>query len=270
MSLLDKLQRRLGRFALPYLTLTILSLQVPVYVISLFHPEVREPIQLIPAKVLQGELWRLFTFVAVPPEVNVILAYLHFNMFYVMGTILEAQWGNFRYNLFLFVGYLATVAAAFLAPELPASNTFLVLSVLLAFAHLYPDFVFHLYFLFPVRIKWVALLAWGVFFWLMYAGDWNTRLSVAAPVLNFFLFFGRDIWLRMRSAARRMEHRRRQLIQQNQPRHRCRICGKTDQTHPRMIFRYCSKCAGTPCYCEEHISDHEHLEEVSAEHRPQG
>ncbi|GEM_PF-40161 len=262
-SLLDKLQRRLGRFAIPHLTLAILSLQVPVYVISLFQPQVLEPIRLVPSLVLQGEFWRLFTFVAVPPEVNIILAYLHFNMFYFMGTILEAQWGTFRYNVFMLVGYVATVAASFLAPELPASNAFLLLSVLLAFAYRYPEFVVNLYFLFPMRVKWIAMLAWGVFAWMMYVGDWNLRLSIGASVLNFFLFFGREILHRMRWSARQMELRRRELVQQNQPRHQCRICGKTEQSHPRMIFRYCSKCAGNPCYCEEHIYDHEHIEEVS-------
>ncbi len=263
MSLLDKLERRLGRFAVPHLTLAIVALQAPVYVLNLVQQRPLEPILLIPARVLAGEAWRLFTFVAVPPQMHPLFAFFYFYLFYLMGTTLEARWGHFRYNVFLLIGYVATVAVAFLTPEVPAGNTFIQMSVWLAFAYLYPDFELLLFFLLPVKIKYLAMLTWALYGWMAVTGPWHTRLAIAASVLNFFLFFGRDIWLRMRSSARRMHARREELVRRHQPRHQCRVCGKTDQSHPQMIFRYCSKCAGNPCYCEEHIYDHEHIEEVS-------
>ena len=42
--------------------------------------------------------------------------------------------------------------------------------------------------------------------------------------------------------------------------HRCTICGRTDVTDPQLEFRYCSRCKGYHCYCEDHISNHTHIE----------
>ena len=40
----------------------------------------------------------------------------------------------------------------------------------------------------------------------------------------------------------------------------CTICGKTDTSHPDLEFRYCSRCQGYHCYCQEHISNHTHIQ----------
>ena len=129
--------------------------------------------------VLDGEVWRLVSFVAQLPTESLILAIFFWYLFYLMGTTLEHTWGSFRYNVFLLIGYVATVAVAFVPPAEPASVAFLQGSVFLAFAWLYPDFQIMLFFILPVKIKWLALLAWIGYFLALVTGDWSTRLRTS-------------------------------------------------------------------------------------------
>jgi hypothetical protein len=216
--------------------------------------------------VLAGEWWRLFTFALLPPSGNLILDFFSWYLFYLMGTALEHYWGTFRYNVFLFIGWAATVAAAFITPEYPAADVFLMGSVFLAFAFLNPDFELYILFVLPVKIKWLALLTWcGYGAVLLFGPDWGVRLSMLASVCSFALFFGKDVYLRMQGARRRMAMQAKQFA--TPPReyfHRCTVCGITDKTHPKMEFRYCSQCAGSLGYCMDHLRNHEHVTEAKS------
>ena len=273
MRLLHKLERKLGWFAVPQLTLGWIVCQVLAYVLTQLPGLLPNDLpadahgaplifrlMLIPNLVLQGEVWRLVTFLAVPPITNPLFAFFFWYLLYLMGTALEHTWGAFRYNVYLLVGYLATVAVAFLAPQDPVSNGYLQASVFLAFAFLYPNFELRLFFILPVKIKWLALLTWIGYFLTVVFGDWNSRLPVLASVCNFFLFFGAEVLDRMRAGRRRMATQAARLGVKQQPYfHRCVTCGITDRTHPTMDFRYCSQCVGTCGYCSEHIHQHEHV-----------
>jgi hypothetical protein len=260
-SILNKLERNLGRYGVPRTTEGLIILQVLTYVLTYARPEILQTIYLIPTYVLQGEVWRLFTFLAVPPVTNPFFAFFFFYLFYMMGTALEGYWGTFRYNIYLLIGYFATVAFSFLTPNVPATNVFLQGSVYLAFAFLYPDFQLYLLFIIPVKIKYLAILTWAGYLLVFIFGSWSSRVLVLASILNFFLFFGRDIADRIRTGRRRMEYQAKQFG--SSPKedfyHRCTICGITDKTHPEMDFRYCTQCHGTCCYCSEHLRDHDHI-----------
>ncbi len=259
--MLSKLERKLRRFAVPNVTLFLIVGQVLVYFVAQVRPQAMENIRLIPARVLEGEVWRLFTFVVEPPTDNLLFAFFFWYLFYLMGTALEHQWGVFRYNAFLLIGYVASVAAAFLVPEQPASVSFLQGSVFFAFAALFPDFVMYLFFVLPVKIKWLAILA-GIAVFLAFAqGDWSTRAMIAANVLNLFVFFSKDVFDRIRGWRRRTAWQAKTQVSQDKPFHRCVVCGITDKSHPQMEFRYCSKCVGACGYCTEHIRNHEHVTE---------
>jgi len=266
MSLLDTLERKLRRFAVPHVTLGLIVCQVVVYIavqaVPRQDPEAPagEALQLIPARVLEGQVWRLATFLAMPPFGNIILMVFFWYLFYLMGTALERTWGTFRYNVFLLVGYVATVAVAFIVPDQPASNAYLQGSVFLAFAFLYPDFELYIFFLLPVKIKWLALLACIGYGWKLIFGDWLSRLLVLASVCNVLLFFSKDIVQRVRTGRRRMALQAARLSEK-QPEyfHRCVVCGITDRTHPKMDFRYCSKCVGSQGYCQDHLREHTHI-----------
>jgi hypothetical protein len=259
--MLSKLERKFRRFGVPNVTLLLIVCQVLGYGVAQTKPRAVENIQLIPRLVLEGEVWRLFTFLVEPPMDNLLFAFFFWYLFYLMGTALEQQWGAFRYNVFLLIGYLATVAAAFLVLEAPATNGFLQGAVFLAFAYLYPNFEIYLFFVLPVKIKWLAMLQWIIYFLLFATGGWDTRAMIAASVLNFFMFFGKDILERIKGGRRRMAWQAKTLVKEDKPFHRCLVCGVTDKTHPQMEFRYCSKCAGACGYCSEHIRSHEHVTE---------
>lgn len=260
--MLDRLERIFGRFAIHNLSLYLVAGQVTVFLLVLLGRLSLEPLLLVPSAVLHGQPWRLLTFLLVPPPTSWVFIIFAWWLFYLMGNALEDYWGVFRYNFFLFVGWALTVAAAFLTPDAPANNAFIAGSVFLAFAYLNPDFELALFLILPVKIKWLALLTWIGYVWAFAVGDWPVRVQVLAATGNFLLFFGRDIFLTARMHRRRMAGEARRFGHSKaepESRHRCRVCGKTDLTHPNLDFRYCSKCAGDQCYCPEHIFNHEHV-----------
>ncbi len=261
MSLLTRLERLFGRLAIENLSLYLVIGQVFVFLLAMLGRDLTGLIALQADHVVAGEFWRLFTFVFEPPPSSPVFIVFAWYMFYLMGGALEHFWGVFRYNFFLFIGWLFTVVAAFLFPHVAATNVFAGGSVFLAFAYLNPDFELLIFFILPLKIKWIALIQWLGYAFLLIVEPWPARLAILASIANFLVFFGRDIVQRARHGRRRMVQQARQFSAQNdeeEPRHRCHTCGKTDLTHPQLEFRYCSKCAGEECYCSEHIGNHVH------------
>lgn len=264
--MIRNLEKRFGHLAVPNLTVFLIAGQVIATMMAVNNPELFERMFLIPAKVIDGEVFRLLTFLVMPPGGFSLLTLFYWYMLYLMGTALEHFWGTFQYNLFLLIGGLATIAAAFATPDQIATNGFIQGTVFLAFAFLNPNFVIHLFFILPVRIKWFAIFTWITYGWMFLNGTWSIRLSVAASALNFFLFFGQEIWLRVSSGQR---HMMRQALQfaEKPPEylHKCEVCGITDSTHPGEEFRYCSRCVGDVAFCETHLRDHTHIVNVQDE-----
>ena len=265
MSLLDKLERLLGRFAVPHLALYLVIGQAFVLLSAMLGLLDLSYFILVPELVRQGEWWRLITMIFMPPPPGMfgyIFVAFAWYIFFLMGSALEGHWGEFRFNLFVFTGYLLTVAVSFITPLAPTTNLFIAGSVFLAFAWLNPDFELSIFFILPVKIKWLALLTWIANGYYFAVGTWPLRLQILASVGNFLIFFSSDIVLTMRYRRRVMATQARRFAAAGaapEPRHRCRVCGKTDLTDPTMDFRYCSKCAGDECYCPEHIFQHEHV-----------
>ena len=205
MSWMNKLGRRLEPFAIPNITLYLVIGQTFAYLanmLGLIDPRVWI---LWPALVLNGEPWRLVTFIFLPPNAHWAFIAFALYMIYFTGGALEEFWGTLRYNLFLFCGYALTVGVAFFAPEYPATNFFIAGSIFLAFAYVNPDFQLQLFFILPVKVKWLALLTWLYFGYTFVTGGWGVRLGVLAAVGNFLIFFARDIVTDIRSGQRRMK-----------------------------------------------------------------
>ncbi len=266
--MLDQLDRRFGRFALTHVTLYLIIGQVFVCLSALLQLLDLRQFVLVPILVTHGEPWRLLTFLFYPPPVNFgsmfSLALLPFAwwIFYLMGNALESYWGAFRYNIFLLTGIGLAIGAAFLTPMSPVTNAFIAGSVFLAFAWLNPDFELALFFVLPIKIKWLALFTCLLYAYQLATGPAPVRWQIVASVLTFLLFFGRDVLNAIRYRRRTMAVQSRRVAEEKngaEPRHKCRICDKTDLTNPEMDFRYCSKCAGDECYCPEHIANHEHV-----------
>lgn len=259
MRLLDRLERKFRPYAVPNVTMIIIMGQVLAYILSQSNDEILNRMILVPSLVLEGEVWRLGSFCFVPPMDNLFFFFIAMMIFHMMGSALEQTWGTVRYNLFLISGYLATVSIAFVYPDEIATNMFIGTSVFLAFAWLYPKYVFYIMFVLPVQVRWLALLTWIGLIYGLLTGDMQTRLFILAGVANFLLFFGQDIILRVRSKGRQMQRRAEIAAEVGKPKHECVVCGVTDKSDPTLEFRYCSKCEGALCYCENHIRDHEHV-----------
>lgn len=274
MRLLRRLEQTFGRFAVPNLTVVLIASQVVTWVVMMIEPNngLSSRLVFIPAAVLEGEVWRLITFLTLPPPFGrdffgVIFTLIFWHVFYFMGTALENNWGVFRYNLFLLIWYVATVSTAFLAPEAATRNVFLETSVFLAFAYLFPDFEFRLFFILPVKVKWLGLLTWIILglnlFVALVAMQLGLAVTILASVANFLIFFGKDMFERVLLKRRRVARQARQIKQgKAKPyHHRCTVCGKTDASDPDEDFRYCSQCSGQHAYCSEHLHHHEHIRE---------
>jgi hypothetical protein len=258
MTFLDKLERKYRKWAIPNITLYLVLAQAFFYLAGRSGRFDMTRMFLIPSLVLQGEWWRLIAFLFIPPASNMLFILFALYIFYLMGTALENHWGAFRYNVFLLVGYLFTVAVTFLTPTYAATNTFLGGSVFLAFAALFPDFQLYIFFILPVRIKWLALLAWIAYGWSFLSGGLSTKLLVLASIGNVLFFFGKDIIWKIKTGRRKMAFQAKSAVGARDSFHRCTVCGKTDQTHPNMDFRYCPECNGLG-YCMDHIKNHEHV-----------
>lgn len=263
MSLLDRFERIFGRLAVPNLALYLVIGQVFVLLARMLQLLDGQKLFFAPVLVMDGEWWRVLTFLFVTPipqsAFGYVFAVFGWYLFYLMGTALENYWGAFRFNVYLALSVVLTIALSFLTPEAPVNNLYILGSVFLAFAFLNPDFELLLFFFLPLKIKWLALLTWAIYGVNFFLGDWALRMQIAAPAITFLLFFSGHLLKSVRQDRRVAEQRAVRVKEQAQPRHVCHVCGKTDISHPDLDFRYCSKCAGDQCYCPEHIHSHAHV-----------
>jgi hypothetical protein len=274
MSFLDKLERLFGGVAVRNLSRYLIIGQVAFVLASIMQVVRVDDLVYWPGGVMMGQWWRLITFIFVVPvpDLSNLLGFVFlvfgWSLFYTMGNALEGQWGAFRFNLFLFVSYVLTIALSFITPRYEVSNAYILGSVFIAFAYLYPDFEILLFMILPVRVKWLALITVVFGAYRFIVGSLPTRLQIAGPIVAFLLFFGRDILRTIQHGQRTRTRRAEKAAEESKPRHVCYVCGKTDRSHPQLDFRYCSRCAGDQCYCPEHIQNHAHV--VAADDRKQG
>lgn len=271
MDWISSLEKRFGSWAIPNLAAYLIALQI-VGVVLLMGGYADEPkLSLVGGLVMVGQWTRLLSFLMIPkmyvaPGYFPIWLLLVFFVFYWISSALEREWGTFRFNFFILCGYLFTVAAAFLFPTAQISCYYFYGSVFLAFATLFPNVEFLIFFLIPVKAKWLGWLS-AVYYLLTLFGVvgglgvpsnivLGNRVAVAAVFANFALFFARDFMHAIVAGRRRQAFQARAVALEAQPRHECSICGATDKSDPSLHFRYCSTCG--KCFCEKHIGTHEH------------
>jgi hypothetical protein len=254
----NKIERKLEPFAIHNLTMYLVGGQGTATLICVAEPRFLGSMVLEGQAVMSGQWWRLLTFLVTPPAVNPILAIFALYLLYSMGSALEAQWGALRYNLYVLIGFVLTIGAAFLFPYSVATNLYITGSIFLAFAQLYPNYEILIFFVLPVKVKWLALITWIGYGIALVLSDWGGRLLVLAAVANFLLFFGPDFFRRTRYGQRRVQYQAKATAVRAKALHNCAICGATDKTQPNMDFRYCTKCEPPVEYCQEHLAKHEH------------
>ena len=280
MNWLDKLERKLGRFAIPNLTVYLLAAYVIGFGIVYLMPEMISYITLEPALILRGQVWRIVSWVLIPPATNLISLVFLVLLYFSLGTALERTWGTFRYNVYIFSGLLFTVIAVFLlygfyyfryGVEVPlymvgmVGTNYITMSIFLAFAAIYPDMEVMLYFILPIKMKWMALVYAAMALYYFIRGGIVTRVAIGASLLNFVIFFLSSRNMRRfspKERARKAKFKRQSaphMHYSNGAKHRCAVCGRTELDDPCLEFRFCSKCNGNYEYCQDHLFTHEHV-----------
>ena len=164
MKFFDKLERRFGKYAIPNLMYYIIGIYLVGFVIELFAPDVYTYyFSLDAAKVLHGQVWRLVTFILQPPSSSIIFMVFTLYFYYVIGTVLERIWGSFKFNVYYFSGVILHIIAAFVIYfifgwSFNMSTYYINLALFLAFAVEQADTEVLLFFVLPIKMKWLGWL----------------------------------------------------------------------------------------------------------------
>lgn len=290
MNWMDKLERKMGRYAVPNLSRFFVGAIVLGYVMSMVSSTFTEWIDFDVSAILHGQIWRLFSWIFMPTTSLDFFGLLFLLCVLMWGSSLESMLGTFRMNVFLWGGvilsdiggiiiYVITKIALGSGASIYLSTYYILMSMLLALAICMPEGEVRLYFVLPIKMKWMLVfellyLAYIVFntFKTMLAYyhsaiGWILGLMGSAEILlaiaNMFLFF----WASKTHISRRQKKRQKEFRAQfSQPRpgsgisqHKCAICGRTEITNPELQFRYCSKCTGNKEYCQDHLFTHTHM-----------
>lgn len=194
MRLMNNLERKLAGLRIQPFFRYIVFAMAGVFLLQFFVPQYPLIAQMMFQRdlVLRGQVWRVLTFLLVPPALGGLLqAALMLYFYYFIGTALEARWGARRFLLYYLIGALGAIAAGFITGF--GVNQFLYLSMFFAFAIQYPDFQLLLFFVLPIRVKWLALFNAVYHLYLFIIGGWPTRVAIVLSLLNLILFFGGDL-----------------------------------------------------------------------------
>ena len=283
----DRFACRHPRFGIPNLMRYIVGGNVLVYLLAMFSNwGAVSFLEFNLAGLLRGEVWRLVTFLFVPNTYRAFSLIISLYFYYWIGSMLEREWGTAKFSLYYLSGAALTLLTAVASSLITGSFAYSVsgagyinLSMFFAFAMLYPDAQVLLFFFIPVKMKWLAwvdaaVFAFGAVSSLVRLDLMGALLPVIA-LLNFLVYFWPSLTdavrrrggqirrqnsrqtIQFKNAARQQERRAREQGY----RHKCSVCGRTDAEYPNLQFRYCSKCAGYHCFCEDHIFNHVHFTE---------
>lgn len=279
MNILNKLERKIGRYAIPNLILWLIAGYAIGYTLMAVAPGVLSLMTLEPYYILHGQVWRLITWVLMPPDSSLIFAVIMMLFYYQLGQSLERTWGTFRFNVYIFGGIIFTIIGAFILYAviyimygLPVRNmggffstNYINMSIFLAFAVCYPNMEVLLYFILPIKMKWLAIVYGVLIVFGFIETGWAGRIAILMSLLNFIVFYFST--RNYRQISPKEIHRKQKFrAQMRQPsygngvtKHKCAICGRTELDDPTLEFRFCSKCEGNYEYCQDHLFTHQHI-----------
>lgn len=285
---MSSFERRFGKYAIKNLSFIL----VLCYAVGYFFELIDRSNTLIyyltlnPYAILHGQIWRLVTWILIPPSSGGIFFTLIMLYFYCsIGTTLERTWGTYRYNVYIFGGMLFTIVGSFLlmgycylfqaeqialyTPEMffsavstVFSTYYINMSIFLGFAATFPDAQVLLMFIIPIKVKWLGIIYGVMLVYEFLIYNVYNKFAILASLLNFIVFFltSRNMMhLNPKQIHRRQEFKRDIRKNTGITKHKCAICGRTEVDSPNMQFRFCSKCDGNYEYCEEHLYTHTHI-----------
>lgn len=285
---MNKFEKKFGKYAIKNISLALILCYACGYLISMVNVNALSYLTLNPYEILfHGQIWRLVTWIIVPPEKFDFFTLLMLYFYYSIGTTLEHTWGTYRYNVYLFLGMIFTAVGAFalmgytylFQPEIFAagkddvefyftilsfmfSTYYVNMSIFLAFAATFPDMQILLFYFIPIKVKILGIIYGVLLIYEFVSGTAVDRFVIGASLLNFVVFFftsRRMIHMSPKQVKRRQEFRREVKRTTQITRHKCAVCGRTEETNPELEFRFCSKCEGNYEYCQEHLFTHTHV-----------
>ena len=280
MKLLQNFEKRVDRFLWKHpnfgihnLMLYVVIGNAVIYLLSLMDSSGTLSYYLVFSanRVLKGEIWRLITFVFVPRTSSIIGMLLLLYFEYFIGRLLEQAWGKGKFSVYYLLGMAFTILYGLIVRLLTSSDVmldavYLNLSMFFVFATLWPENRVLLFFIIPIKVTWLAYAEAVLFLISMIRG--GTLLPLIG-ILNYFLFCGDQLISRIQPWFRRVfgkgaEYRRASRQAQRDAKslpyiYKCAVCGRTDAEYPELEFRYCSKCVGYHCFCQDHINSHVHF-----------
>jgi len=286
MKLLNRLEKKLGRYAIPNLMKYIIVLYAVGLIMGTLSPLIYYTyFSLDFSMVMKGQVWRLLTFII--PNVaisDILFVAIKVYLYYMIGNALERAWGAFRFNLYFFSGILFNILAAFITylinPSyiLSPSLEYIYGAMFFAFAALYPETQFLIYFLIPVKVKYLAWISGAYYIYIvisnLYKGNVLGVIPIIVSMANFLIFFfatRKYSKYSPKEFQRRAKYHRQMNEAKNQgnvtqhngrsaiTRHKCAVCGRTELDNDQLEFRFCSKCEGNYEYCMDHLFSHEHV-----------
>lgn len=325
---MSNFNKKIRKFAIPNLTLWLIIGYAIGYIVQMSYPKLMYYLALDPYQIIHGQVWRIFTWVLIPPNyvegagmpgfLSFLFIFLMMYCCYWVGNILERTWGTVKYNLFIFGGVLLTVFFSFVCfgylclhygydlietyeqfkyyqitntstyPVIynELSNTsyfwyafstyYINMSLYLVYALTFPESLIYIYFVIPVKMKWLGVVDSVYLLFMLLVGGPIVRCAVLATVLNVLIFYLSNIkgkvlnpyQIHRQNSFRRKFNSGKSTEAPKMDkapkmhaayRHKCSICGKTDVSDPDMEFRYCSKCVGSHEYCSIHLFKHSHV-----------
>ncbi len=266
-------EKKFSKYAISNLSLYLIICYAFGYLIQMINVGFLNWLTLEPGMILRGQVWRLFTWIVVPPQSgNLLFTLITLYFYYSVGSTLERVWGTYRYNCYLFSGMLFTIIGCFL---LYAFNTdvrfgdmimtyYICMSIFLAFAVTFPDMEVLLMFVIPVKIKYLGMIYGAYLLLECVLGGLIRWVVIGASLLNFVVFYltSRNTFKRLSPGQmkRRQEFKSQVRHTVRVTRHKCAICGRTEESNPELEFRFCSKCNGNYEYCQDHLFTHKHVQ----------
>lgn len=299
---MSRFEKKFGKYAIPNLSTVLIACYAVGYIIQFINSNFLYFLTLNPYEILHGQVWRLVSWILVPPSMgNIFTTLIMLYFYWSIGTTLERTWGTYRYNVYIFSGMLFTVLGSFIAMgvgylffkdawllsnlakmifqvgSMYFSTYYINMSIFLAFAATFPDVQVLLMFLIPIKVKWLGIV-YAVIIGFEFIGstgnvvslmglltiDFNffLRIAILSSLLNFIVFFftSRNRIIRSPKQMKRQYEYKREVRRSNAvTKHKCAICGRTDESNPELEFRFCSKCNGNYEYCQEHLFSHKHV-----------
>lgn len=286
MNFINKLERKYGRYAIHDLIKYIIILYVLGALLYLINPNFYDAyLSLNVGMILKGQVWRLVTFIIYPASIaggfGIFFFAVEMYLYLMIGRSLENAWGPFRFNLYYISGLIFNIIAAFIlyfifGGTYPMGLTYINQSMFFAFATLYPNVQFLLFFIIPVKVKYLgylygAIVGYEIFSCIrsaftvpiMFRHYFLAKgIAIFIALLNFVIFFfATRNYKRISPASvkRRRNYHRQVNKSKTITRHKCAVCGRTEQDDENLEFRFCSKCDGNYEYCMEHLFTHTHV-----------